>query len=41
MTNVCVVVDEDVCLCFVCWDPIAACDVVITVFDCVMDLHFL
>ena len=45
MTNVCVVVNEDVRLRFVCWmlllAPIAACDVVIPVFDCVMDLSVL
>ena len=47
MTNVCVVVDEDVRLCFTVYvgtlllAPIAACDVVIPVFDCVMDLSVL
>ena len=44
MTNVCVVVNEDVRLCFVCCVAvvcIAACYVVIAVFDCVIDLSVL
>ena len=46
MTNVCVVVNEDVRLCLVFWDAVAgkytaACDLVIPVFDCVMDLSVL
>ena len=40
MTKVYVVVDEDVRLCYVCWDA-AAGDVVIPVIDCVMDLSVL
>ena len=45
MTNVCLVVDEDVRLCLyvgmLLLAPIAVCDVVIPVFDCVMDLSVL
>ena len=45
MANVCVVINEDVCLFFVCGKlllaPIAACDVVTPVFDCVIDLSVL
>ena len=39
MTNVCIVVNEDVGMLLL--GPIDACDVVIPVFDCVMDLSIL